>query len=84
MAYKNACGGRRASWRIISSVEERERLKGEIDKLEGLLAGVRARLANEQFVANAPEAVVAKARENGAQLEEQSGKLREKLAQFGG
>jgi 14-3-3 protein epsilon len=34
VAYKNACGGRRASWRIISSVEERERLKGNTHNVE--------------------------------------------------
>jgi valyl-tRNA synthetase len=69
---------------VIDVERERDRIQAEIEKLEGLLAGVRARLANEQFVTNAPEAVVAKARENGAQLEEQSSKLREKLAEFGG
>jgi valyl-tRNA synthetase len=69
---------------VIDVERERARMKAEIEKLEGLLAGVRARLGNEQFVSNAPEAVVAKARENQAQLEDQSGKLREKLAGFGG
>ena len=28
VAFKNACGARRAAWRIITSVEEKERAKG--------------------------------------------------------
>ncbi len=68
---------------VIDVARERSRIEEEIGKLEGLLAGVRARLANQQFVENAPEEVVAKARENGAQLEDQLAKLREKLAGLG-
>ncbi len=67
---------------VIDVERERSRMAAEIEKLEGLLTGVRARLANEQFVNNAPDEVVRKARENAAQLEEQSSKLREKLARL--
>ena len=52
----------------------------EAEKLDGLLEGARTRLGNEKFVANAPEDVVQKERDKVAQLEEQVGKLREKLA----
>ena len=68
---------------VIDVERERARMEGEIEKLEGMLKGVRARLSNEKFVGNAPEEVVAKARENEAQLEDQSSKLREKLAGLG-
>jgi 14-3-3 protein epsilon len=34
VAFKNACGARRASWRIITSVEEKERAKGNTQKVE--------------------------------------------------
>jgi len=68
---------------VIDVARERTRMEGEIEKLEGMLKGVRARLANEKFVANAPDEVVAKARENEAQLEDQSSKLRDKLVGLG-
>ncbi len=68
---------------VIDVARERTRMEGEIEKLEGMLKGVRARLGNEKFVANAPDEVVAKARENEAQLEDQSSKLREKLVGLG-
>jgi valyl-tRNA synthetase len=65
---------------VIDLSRERERMKGEIERLEGLVKGARTRLSNEKFVANAPEEVVEKARENAAQLEEQASKLRARLA----
>lgn len=34
VAYKNVIGARRASWRIISSLEQKEETKGGEDKLK--------------------------------------------------
>ena len=68
---------------VIDVDRERSRMQDEIARLEGLLVGVEKRLANEKFVANAPDEVVQKARENGAQLQDQATKLRDKLAGLG-
>lgn len=43
----------------IDKDEERKKLLAEQKRFEGFLAGVRKKLSNERFVANAPEAVVA-------------------------
>ena len=34
VAYKNAVGSRRASWRIVSSVEQRKHSKGDSENVE--------------------------------------------------
>jgi len=68
---------------VIDVERERGRMEGEIARLAGVLSGVEKRLANEKFVANAPEEVVGTARENAAQLRDQVEKLREKLVGLG-
>ena len=40
VAYKNVIGARRASWRIISSIEQKEEHKGSEDKL-GMIRSYR-------------------------------------------
>ena len=68
---------------VIDVERERGRMEGEIARLAGVLSGDEKRLANEKFVANAPEEVVGTARENAAQLRDQVEKLREKLVGLG-
>lgn len=41
VAYKNVIGARRASWRIISSLEQKEESKGGEDKLIKLIREYR-------------------------------------------
>ena len=65
---------------LIDLDRERERLSKELQKLEGWITGCHAKLANQKFVANAPEAVVQKQRDLLADNEAKAAKLRERLA----
>ncbi|XP_070572379.1 14-3-3 protein epsilon-like [Ptychodera flava] len=46
VAYKNVIGARRASWRIISSIEQKEETKGSEEKLE-MIRGYRIQVEKE-------------------------------------
>merc|ERR1711890_157683 len=46
VAYKNAVGSRRAAWRIISSVEQKEQSKGNADNA-GFAAEYRGKVETE-------------------------------------
>lgn len=46
MAYKNVVGTRRASWRIISSIEQKEESKGS-DKHVGTIRDYRQKIETE-------------------------------------
>eukprot|EP01013_Petalomonas_cantuscygni_P015746 TRINITY_DN32639_c0_g1_i1.p1 TRINITY_DN32639_c0_g1~~TRINITY_DN32639_c0_g1_i1.p1 ORF type:complete len:245 (-),score=54.48 TRINITY_DN32639_c0_g1_i1:487-1221(-) len=46
VAFKNLIGTRRASWRIVSSIEQKEDAKGQESHV-GLIKGYRARIENE-------------------------------------
>ena len=51
---------------LVDDSEERSRLEAELARQKGFLEGVRRKLANENFVAHAPEAVVAVERKKEA------------------
>ncbi len=69
---------------VIDIDKEVARLRNEMERLEGHVASAQKKLANENFVTRAPEAVVEKEREKARGLEEQRTKLGEKLAQLEG
>jgi valyl-tRNA synthetase len=69
---------------VIDLERERERLRGEIDRIRGQLAGVEKKLSNENFVARAPEEVVAREREKAASMQSQVSKLHGKLSELEG
>lgn len=46
MAYKNVVGTRRASWRIISSIEQKEEAKG-VEKHVGIIREYRQKIEAE-------------------------------------
>ena len=51
---------------LVDDSEERSRLEAELARQKGFLEGVRRKLGNENFVAHAPEAVVAVERKKEA------------------
>ena len=65
---------------MIDVEEEIKKMEAQIAHLEGFLAGVKKKLSNERFVANAPEAVVALERKKQADSEEKIAALRESIA----
>jgi valyl-tRNA synthetase len=56
---------------------ERNRLKKEIDRLDGLVRSTSGKLDNPSFVERAPADVVAREREKLASLSENLGKLKQ-------
>ena len=69
---------------LVDLVQERARLSGEIQSLEGQIAALSTRLGNESFTGKAPPAVVEKERERLRTAEERAARLRERLATLGG
>lgn len=61
---------------------EKARLQKELAKVEKDLAGLAPRLSNPQFIASAPEAVIAKARAQESELNDRKAKLTERLGQL--
>ncbi|HEX9934841.1 MAG TPA: class I tRNA ligase family protein, partial [bacterium] len=61
---------------LIDVKKEKERIQKEIDRLEGLLAGVSAKLMQHDFVQKAPKDVVEKERKKQADFEEKVEKLK--------
>ena len=69
---------------VIDLDREMERLRGEIQRLEGQHHGTVKKLENRSFVEKAPAEVVEREREKAASLREQLEKLQEKLRAFEG
>ena len=65
---------------LIDVKAEIEKMEAQLKHLEGFLQGVQKKLANERFVANAPEAVVAMERKKQSDAEEKIAALRESIA----
>ncbi len=65
---------------MINVEEEIKKMEAQIEHLEGFLNSVKKKLANERFVANAPEAVVAMERKKQADAEEKIQTLRDSIA----
>ena len=69
---------------LIDIERERERLTRETGRLEGRMRGMRAKLANENFVTRAPAEVVEREREKLTTCKVQFTKLQEKLTSLAG
>ncbi len=69
---------------LIDVEQERARLEKELDKLKGLLERLRRKLANADFLKNAPEDIVAGERTKQADLEDRIAKLDSNLEQLTG
>ena len=65
---------------LIDTAAELEKQRQQLAHLEGFLAGVRKKLSNEKFVANAPEAVVALERKKEADSMEKIEALKKSIA----
>ena len=61
---------------LIDVAAEIEKQEAQLKHLEGFLAGIKKKLANEKFVANAPEAVVALERKKKSDSEEKIAALK--------
>jgi len=66
---------------LVDKAAESKRIAGEIAKIAGFIKSAEAKLANDNFVAHAPEAVVAEARRKLAENKEKVAQL-EKLAKL--
>ncbi|MBO6524001.1 MAG: valine--tRNA ligase [Balneolaceae bacterium] len=67
---------------LIDVDKEIERITSEINRIEGWLKGINGKLINENFVNNAPEAVVQNERNKKRDGEANLAKLREQLKDF--
>ena len=65
---------------LIDVEAEIQKMEAQLQHLEGFLAGIKKKLSNERFVANAPEAVVAMERKKQSDSEEKIASLKESIA----
>ena len=66
---------------LVDKAAEAKRIAGELAKLQGFVKSAEAKLQNENFVAHAPEAVVAEARRKLQENKDKVAQL-EKLAKL--
>ncbi len=64
---------------IVDVEKERERLNGELQRMEASIKSVQGKLANKDFVGKAPEAIVQKEKEKLAFLEGEREKIKKNL-----
>ncbi len=69
---------------MIDVEAEIAKQEAQLKHLEGFLAGIKKKLSNEKFVANAPEAVVAMERKKEKDSEEKIAALKDSLAALRG
>ncbi len=69
---------------LLDLDQERDRLRSEIDRLNGRLKGAENKLSNASFVERAPEEVVQKERDKAAAFGDQRTKLLQKLTALEG
>ncbi len=67
---------------LIAVAAEIEQQEAHLKHLEGFLAGIKKKLSNEKFVANAPEAVVALERKKQSDSEEKIAALKASLSEL--
>ena len=67
---------------MIDYATEIAKQEAQLKHLEGFLNGIKKKLANEKFVANAPEAVVALERKKQSDSEEKIAALKESIAEL--
>ena len=67
---------------LIDVKAEIEKQEKELQHLEGFLAGIQKKLSNENFIAHAPEAVVARERKKQQDSEEKIAALKESLSKL--
>lgn len=65
---------------MIDVEAEIAKMEAQLKHLEGFLTGIKKKLSNEKFVANAPEAVVALERKKQSDSEEKIAALKESIA----
>jgi valyl-tRNA synthetase len=68
---------------LIDVGAEKARIGKEIDRMEGLLKGLSAKLSNADFMSKAPKEVVDKERQKQADFEDKIAKLRQHLTALG-
>ncbi len=68
---------------LIDTEAERKKLEAELQRIEGFLASIEKKLANERFVQNAPAAVVEMERKKQADAQQKIASIRETIKQLG-